>query len=310
MRDLLGVPYNAATGRYGRESILFEESEITFARDGGTQFEGTELLNTVSHYNEESKKRLGIHFHAPHIAALQSYYSSSAQFLSITSGKWQLYVLRYPIAWARIQAQLPHLSERILSAIQDLPDFSEESKPQYYDFFGIYGTHVLIKIAMGGVLRIFSETQLHNDEGGRFRLGGFFGTKAGGGAVHATGGALSTTEWNRTTILRDGGGSVDFDFAGASEGIERLLQNPKWQTTRERWVNRLEQDPVFCPDDPNTQFMWIYHLDGLSAPQSFNLRLACESYLSSYQPPPSLQGDGQEKNRGFLHKLFDKIFGK
>jgi hypothetical protein len=170
--------------------------------------------------------------------------------------------------------------------IERLPSWSAESKQQYHEFFANYGTHVVTRLALGGILRVIVESTdevitKHNST--------------------VSGDELAVTSFGRSTrtrnviILRDGGGSVAAELTSA---LEDHFTHPESSSNRQdislEWVKHLEKDPVFCPDDPITQYQLLYTLDGLTDSQRNALRLACESYLASGQHKLEVSRDGGE----------------
>jgi len=99
---------------------------------------------------------------------------------------------------------------------------------------------------------------------------------------------MMSTGADHVTVFLDGGGSVGGQLTGALEILFYHLQNPwsqpppsEWPHVRAWWMDALETDSVFCPDDPQTQYWWLYNCDGLTAAQQNDLKLASKSYLQS-----------------------------
>lgn len=200
------------------------------------------------------------------------------------------------------------LSNEILTRIDQLPSLpnelaeTSEAMEQYYDFFESHGTHVVLQVVLGGLLRVV--VQEMNTDG-------------------------RSSEKRQVAVFRDGGGAVASQITLA---LEDYLRNPSsgphstWTDVCMPWVKEVENDPVFCPDDESTKYCWLYQLDGLNKRQKADLERASKSYLRRQMPDhptngstsgPGVPGELMNMNRPrnlakALHKLerLLKIFKK
>jgi hypothetical protein len=102
-------------------------------------------------------------------------------------------------------------------------------------------------------------------------------------------------------IFRDGGASI------AAELTVFLEQNPppndsiKWQETRNKWIQELQNEPVFSPDHTSTKYQPIYDLRGLTREQQRDLRSAYQHYVASLPQIPR-NANRQDRNEMRLHR--------
>ncbi|KAJ7260753.1 hypothetical protein C8J57DRAFT_1233001 [Mycena rebaudengoi] len=140
---------------------------------------------------------------------------------------------------AAIDPDRVELSAEMRSMISRLPPFSALSEKEYMQFFADYGTHIVTRLALGGVLWIILDSR---DEA--------FNQKAS-----ATGNGANT---------RIGGGSVAPEITSSLErNFIPDIKSPEWQEVRRKWIKDLEKDPVFCPDHPLAEYQPLYTVCGL-----------------------------------------------
>jgi hypothetical protein len=198
---------------------------------------------------------------------LREHYSSDWAFQAAVSKKSQCYILHHVTRVAK--AVELELSPSMLALINRLPPWSSTSASQskYTQFFTNYGTHVITHIALGGIVRAVVW-----NEGG-----------------------------HNVMIFRDGGASI------AAELTVFLEQNPppndsiKWQETRNKWIQELQNEPVFSPDHTSTKYQPIYDLRGLTREQQRDLRSAYQHYVASLPQIPR-NANRQDRNEMRLHR--------
>jgi hypothetical protein len=251
-------------------------------------------FRTVKDIEEDGKTttaRLHIGFKTRYIPDLSSYRSSSTAFKAVLSenSRQRLY-LSQPVAIAKIVPSPPRLSRGVLDAINRLPGWSKESMETYYDFFSSYGTHVVTCVALGGVIRVVSQASKSSSERSGDSVPQETSDSTIGYAPDADQYGPATSQKRHVTIFRDGGGAVASRLARILEqkfGVSDLDDGSSadllsdWADVRMDWINELQKDPVFCSDDPNTEYQWLHTLDGLTEQQRKDLRLAAESYLKA-----------------------------
>jgi hypothetical protein len=215
------------------------------------------------------------------------------------SGESQIYQAKQSSAIAKIIPVRPRLSDEMLNQINQLLPWSSDSpdsQQQYYDFFSSFGTHVVLRVALGGLLRIVSKVDTSTIKYASSKSMGF---EAGVSALDPAGGEIKasaqhqashgrslSTEKRRVNIFRDGGGAVasqltwvlEEQFSRPHSGSPSTMLSG-WTDVRMQWIDALHHDPVFFPDHPMTEYLWLYQLDGLTDKQQHDLRLASQSYL-------------------------------
>jgi hypothetical protein len=167
-------------------------------------------------------------------------------------------------AEAYVSLLCPALSPEMLGIIRRLPPWSAESENQYHEFFSTHGTHVVLRLALGGNLRVVTR-------------------------------GLQDTK--NILIFRDGGGSIASELTSVLENHFRQRREHQssysWPEAdvRMKWIKALEIDPTFCPDSGSTQYRWLHTLGGLTPAQAHDLRQASKSYLQmrhrQMRPGPS-----------------------
>ncbi|KAJ7785038.1 hypothetical protein DFH07DRAFT_975462 [Mycena maculata] len=189
------------------------------------------------------------------------HYSSDWAFRAAASKTSQYWILHCETQI--VAAGHQRLSRDMQNLIRRLPPWSPVEQPKYTQFFTNYGTHVITQLVLGGTLRAIVDA-----------------TNAGRQSV---------------MIFHDGGASV------AAELTVHLEQNfppsvspSQWKDTREKWIQALEKEPVFCPDHTLTKYKLICDLPGLTPDQKTWLERGYQSYMAS---PP--RNDKISDRKGF-----------
>ncbi|KAF8815993.1 hypothetical protein BYT27DRAFT_7238143 [Phlegmacium glaucopus] len=298
--EYLGVTYNPVSGLFGRTRILeLRPSDVKITKQAGGQSDEFSHIKDTKQDHKTTATRLHVEFEMREVAGLSSHYSSSHTFKSAMSAESQLYLSQHLIYVAKVNVGDPRLSEKMIAEIKRLPPLHTASGPtksalmqQYYDFFQKYGTHVILRVALGGVLRIVFQTNSNAEE----RIDG----KSFGGDAHVPlepanaaakfsldhlkeKGKRGLRDRVNVIICRDGGSSVASKLIPV---LEQRLQNVSPSAAlsdctdfRIQWIEALEKDPVFCPDNQNTEYQWLYNLNGVPDQQKEDLRQASKSYL-------------------------------
>jgi hypothetical protein len=185
----------------------------------------------------------------------------------------------------------------------------------YYDFFSSYGTHVVTCVALGGVIRVVSQASKSSSERSGDNVPQGTPDSTIGHAPDADQYGPATSQKRHVTIFRDGGGAVasrlthileqKFGASSLQDGSPVDLLSG-WADVRMDWINELQKDPVFCSDDPNTEYQWLHTLGGLTEQQREDLRLASESCLKVLRvpftinnpEPMNMKGSAHQKDRG------------
>jgi hypothetical protein len=232
----------------------------------------------------------------PDIAGLSAEYSTTSALKCSLNDDSQLYTSQHVTAVVTVRALCPQLSPEMRSLIARLPRWSNKSQQQYYEFFSNHGTHVVLRLALGGNLRVVIRDlhDVRDQERGRgIRAEATapalneIGLSVGTTAHHLrNSGTRDARERRDISVFRDGGGSVSSELTSMLENHFKHapsdhLSERSWPgaEVRRKWVKALEIDPTFCPDNEYTEYRWLHTLGGLTKYQENDLRMASESYL-------------------------------
>jgi hypothetical protein len=162
--------------------------------------------------------------------------------------------------------------------INDLPRWSDETKGDYMMFFASYGTHVVTKLALGGVIRVIVNS---TDAIFREKALAYGDMTISGGSTHK----------RSVLIFLDGGGTVAGDVSDFLENnFPPLADDEDWEQVQATWRENAKKDPVLCPDHKLTEYVPIYSMPGLSENQKGDLEAACQEYMAS-MPEKETKGD-------------------
>jgi hypothetical protein len=177
---------------------------------------------------------------------LRSHYSSDWAFHAALSKNSQCHILYCESRV--ITASNPRLSADMEALIGRLPPWSRGEQPKYTQFFKNYGTHVITQLVLGGTVRAL----------------------------------VDSTKNPNIMIFRDGGASVATELTVYLEqNFPTLASSSGWKETREKWIQALEKEPVFCPDHKLTQYKPIYEFGHLTSTQRADLARAYREYVAS-----------------------------
>ncbi|KAJ7729763.1 hypothetical protein B0H16DRAFT_1893779 [Mycena metata] len=247
-----GVTYNPVHNVFGRTNVLsvnmsdVQITPIPVDHDAPVDLVPASQLNNNNGPNDVAR------------AALPKYYSTSSAFQSASSPSSKTYV-RACVTHHLTSNSTLTVSEEMKTIIQQLPVWSSASQEEYDDFFETYGSHVVTRVALGGLLRVvLRRTDSESSE-----------------EPHG----LQAVE-----IFRDGGGALAGDVTQALEA-HFLGQDVagKYRSTLIRWMDALETDPVFCPDQEPTHIEPLHALDGVGEKRA-DLERALGIYLKRMKP--------------------------
>ncbi|KAJ7040039.1 hypothetical protein C8F04DRAFT_1254495 [Mycena alexandri] len=240
----LGNTYDVHRGTYGRKSVL-------------TMVDVPIQYTAPPNQNEEFEQRRKTHRQQASDLSMrrEEHYSSNWALQSAVSTNSQQYSLHHIIQIATADPGRVELSAEMRNIISRLPPFSAESEKQYMQFFADYGTHVVTRLALGGVLRVVLNSR---DEVSKHQTY----TTGTGEVVNSTSGRIAHNR--RVLVFRDGGGSVGRELSGFLEhNFVPDIKSPDWHQVRKKWIKELEKDPVFCPDHPLTEYQPLCSVRGL-----------------------------------------------
>ncbi|KAF8191883.1 hypothetical protein K438DRAFT_2136538 [Mycena galopus ATCC 62051] len=268
----LGVTYDPIRGAFGRTCVLdLDPSAIQLKKVRSKQ------SHEIQREDVQSPSVL---------AGTTAHYSTSSAYQAAASVKSERYILRHAIGVATVSGSKSNLSPDMKRLIDRLPPWSAETKVKYDEFFANYGTHVATKVALGGVLRIILDstdeaTQAQNSAANRDKV--------------TTVSSSRSTHMRNVLVFRDGGASVAAELTRVVEYFFTHPQSPpEWDGICTEWIKELENDPVFCPDDPRAEYKKLHELGGLTSDQRKNLRQASDSYLAPRHSEP----EGMPNNTG------------
>ncbi|KAJ7483650.1 DDE superfamily endonuclease-domain-containing protein [Mycena latifolia] len=260
----LGYTYDINHGTYGRKSVLSMVDlpiQYTAPPNQNDEFE----QKTKTHRQQASELSMRRE------ERLRDHYSSSWALRSAVSTDSQQYSLHHIIQLATVDPDRVELSAEMRNIISGLPPFSPLSEKQYMQFFADYGTHVVTRLALGGVLRVVLNSR---DEASKQKTS----ATGNGGVVNSTSGRFAHSR--RILVFRDGGGSVAPELTRFLEhNFVPDINSPDWQQVRNEWMKDLEKDPVFCPDHPLTEYQPLYTVRGLTGNKQKYLEDAYQIYV-------------------------------
>ncbi|KAJ7874380.1 hypothetical protein B0H13DRAFT_2348579 [Mycena leptocephala] len=232
---------------------------------------------------QEEKASIAIRLHCdgdvPNLARLSAHYSTSDSIEYARNSDSQMYVAQHLMEEVAVQTLCPELSEEMIKEISKLPPWSDQSRAQYDDFFNCYGTHVVLRLAVGGNIRIAVKGVRVVDERNSTRDLGVDATLpalkqfdinvGAGGQRDKEQTAGESRRLRDVRIFVDGGGAVAHQCSWPDAEI------------RTKWIKALDFDPAFCPDHISTEFRWLHTLGGLKGDQQRDLRDASEVYIKT-----------------------------
>ncbi|KAJ6472015.1 hypothetical protein C8R45DRAFT_1013754 [Mycena sanguinolenta] len=225
-----GVTYNPVRNVFGRTNVLAVKISDVQNERISFDYDAVADLIPVSELPDTDDKDVVR-------SELRKYYSTSSAFQTASSTSSDTHV-RTCITYQLTSNSAPTVSEEMKTVIQQLPTWSSESQDKYNEFFDTYGSHVVTRVALGGLLRVvLRRTDAESSE--------------------------ELPRLQAVEIFRDGGGAVSGDLTLALEA-HFLGQDATgdYRTILVRWMEALETDPVFCPEDDLTQIVPFHELEG------------------------------------------------
>jgi len=259
-----------------------------------------------------TKAQLGLEFDIPSVFGARFDYSSSSGARVVQSSKQHMFKDTKRTAVARLKILTPTLSDEMCRAIKALPhwdDGSSEVKEQYRRFFSNHGTHVNVQAAIGGTLCVVVQggSEAETD---KFLKTLHISAAAPVAPQFVTAGAAAGYQGSRAedrslaqasiSIKRIGGKIVDIQLSTILHELFAFCRSRPsqpspvtgWVDVRSRWIEALEKDSAFCPRDPETRYVWLSDLEGLSSQQNRDLRTASKWYLRGDDTPSAQRGQG------------------
>ncbi|KAJ7753186.1 hypothetical protein B0H16DRAFT_1544757 [Mycena metata] len=272
-----GITYDPVRNVFGRTNVLAVNiSNIQINRIPVNYDAPLDLL-PASQLNDNSPD---------HVArsGLLNHYSTSSAFQSASLPSSKTYV-RACVTYDLTSNSTPMVSEEMKAIIQQLPIWSSASQEEYNEFFETHGTYVVTRVALGGLLRVV----LRRTDSGSFE------------EPHG----LQAVE-----IFQDGGGALAGAVTQELGAHFRGQGVPgSYRSTLIRWIDALETDPVFCPDQEPTHIEPLHALDGVGEKRA-DLERALGVYLSRMNPPettrtqPAVVSTEQTRDLGSGQKSF------
>ncbi|KAK6996886.1 hypothetical protein R3P38DRAFT_2390906, partial [Favolaschia claudopus] len=279
---------------FGRSCVLdLNDSDIEFTGGSNRQKESfvREYADTK---NIAAALKLRVFFATPDPITLDAYWERhGAAGAKSTSHKQPIsyYVAQHTTRVITASASKPTLalSQEMRSIISLLGPWSENnsfSRDRYYGFFSSYGTHVVVRLAVGGKLRIarWGGTKAAAASGRRKR-------RDFGGGMNVPKFAFGGNEKHKRNEEPEDEEVIQVHCEGGSEIAPELTSELKtyveshrsagWPNVeiRKKWISAIEMEPAFCPDAEETEYMALFSLGGLTSEQRDSLREAFNSYL-------------------------------
>jgi hypothetical protein len=284
--------------------VLFDDSDIQIDKVASGQLDRIVHNTNIEERDRADKTQLRAAFEIRSAMNTGILLSSAVSSGSSNSSTTHMFEATSRIATAKLNIFTPILSDDIRRQINALPPWdgsSERVKAQYDTFFGTHGTHVNVQAALGGVLRVLSSSSSNQDSERVVKALGVtadapFAAQIGLSAQlsamrRRSHGRRAAVARGLITVSRDGGRAVAKQLTGALEDLFAYARNPSgamepsplqnWVKIRTQWIDALETDPAFCAGDRQTQYMWLYELDGLGPTQRADLEHASKWYLDN-----------------------------
>ncbi|KAF7343721.1 hypothetical protein MSAN_01952400 [Mycena sanguinolenta] len=300
--SFLGVTFNSITGDFGRNGVLEMAPEKEKICRVDSQLEDFRRVSLTDKAQTNKSSHIGGEVDVHAIAGAEFHYAGWSNTLSLDSYDDEVYESRLVTKEACVRDLRPQLTHEFLSIIQQLPRWSIASQEPYREFFSMHGTHVILRMAMGGHVRVVVHDRRDIRNTGRQRGGGVTASAPGLEAVGVTAkasGAVSRdadSEHASTrvhfTINRCGGAAMAAELSnvlGAHfASVKNRVDSCPWPQgeVRTRWMEALKDDPEFLKDHRTTEYKPLWVLSGLSARQKEDLKAAFEYLYSKSHPQP------------------------
>ncbi|KAJ6561737.1 hypothetical protein B0H19DRAFT_1259386 [Mycena capillaripes] len=233
--------------------VTYDVTHGSFGRSSGLDLKDLHLQLTVPNNQQKEFEQLTTPLptsERPDAERLRAHYSSDWGFKSALQPQSRCYILHHVIRVVSVDTGTLKLGAHIQEEVENLPPWSPKSAEQYMDFFARHGTHILAKLALGGMLRVI---------------------------VHSTDGRRR----DNVMIFSDGAGAFASEIiALLEEKFGPQLKPSDWEQTYAKWIEGLEKDPVFCPDHELTEYRPIYNFPGLAELQKEHLQEAYKVYIT------------------------------
>ncbi|KAJ7729762.1 hypothetical protein B0H16DRAFT_1775621 [Mycena metata] len=311
VESYLGVTFNAITGDFGRTRVLKlkPQSIKTFGAD--SQLEDFRRLSSSTGAKVDKSTHIGGEVDVHAVAGAGFHYAGGSNSLSLHSDDDEVYDSRIVTKKVYIGDLTPRLTPEFLDIIKELPRWSIRSPEPHRNFFSMYGTHVILRMAIGGHVRVVVHD--HHDIGhaGQQREGGVHmsvpGLQAAGvtatatGTYHRDSGSERARAREHFTIHRSGGARMAAQLSDVLgkhfANVDRGVNSCPWPVSavRTKWMKALQDDPEFLKDDKTTEYKPLWGLSDLNAQQKEDLHAAfnylyfqstAKSIEGPLQPPP------------------------
>ncbi|KAJ7831820.1 hypothetical protein B0H14DRAFT_3713066 [Mycena olivaceomarginata] len=313
VESYLGVTFNIITGDFGRNSVLEMAPEKILTSCVDSQLEDFRRVTSTDTAKTNRSSHIGGEVDVHAVAGAEFHYAGRSNSLSLDSYDDEVYDSRQVTKGARVADLIPRLTPEFLAVIQQLPKWSIDSPEPYRDFFSMYGTHVISRIAMGGHIRVVVHDHHDIRNAGTQRKGGVGmsapGLEAAGVTVKASGVVSRDADSEHArarkhfTIRRCGGAGMAAELSNELgkhfASVKGRVDSCPWPLggVRTKWMEALEDDPEFLKDHKTTEYLPLFRLGGLSGHQKADLKEAYSDYRDSKSqakpprdPPPPYPG--------------------
>ncbi|KAJ6503741.1 hypothetical protein C8R45DRAFT_571355 [Mycena sanguinolenta] len=170
--SFLGVTFNSITGDFGRNSVLEMAPEKEKICRVDSQLEDFRRVSLTDKAETNTSSHVGGEVDVHAIAGAEFHYAGRSNTLSMDSSDDEVYDSRLVTKEACLRDLRPRLTHEFLSIIQQLPKWSIASQEPYREFFSMHGTHIILRMAMGGHVRVVVHDRRDIRNAGRRRGGG------------------------------------------------------------------------------------------------------------------------------------------
>ncbi|KAJ7457139.1 hypothetical protein B0H11DRAFT_2320712 [Mycena galericulata] len=293
----LGVTFNSITGAFGRISVLEMTPEKILTTRVDSQFEDFRRVTLTDIAQTNRSFHIGGEVDVHAVAGAEFHYSGRSNSLSLDSYDDEVYDSRQVTKEARLTDLTPRLTPEFLDIIRQLPKWSMDSPEPYRDFFSMYGTHVISRIAMGGHVRVVLYDHHDIKNAGTRREGGVGMSAPGLEAVGLTakasgaGSRDADSEHARArkhfTMTRCGGAGMAAELSNVLgkhfASVKHRVDSCPWPLgeVRTKWMEALKDDPEFLKHHKTTEYLPLFRLGGLNKQQKADLKEAYSDYRDS-----------------------------
>ncbi|KAJ6503742.1 hypothetical protein C8R45DRAFT_1070307 [Mycena sanguinolenta] len=302
-RQYLGVTYNPVNGIFGLTPVLDGDLDSFHHRLISHPTKGLRRVRLAlkSLRNALLRAFSRIFRRVEPVVGTEQHYANWPAFLASREDDSRVFAWQVVTAEASIHHhKQPQVSRDFRDVIAELPKWSESdevSRKRYDHFFSTHGTHVVLRVALGGVVRVVV-TDHRGLEGQSIK-----GHRKNSGPRHRP----------DVDVFQEGGSSVASELVLSAE--QQFKQRPfhlssyAWPSHAllSKWIEAITSDPVFCPDNDFTLYAPFHTLGGLDSERQKDLEAASRFYLRSVRPGESGVDSNRFKHQGHAEEMIPQL---